>query len=547
MTAVAIAPLGRTEVLQWLAPAPVWDDLSVGAGASGLARPWIAELTRDSFMDDVTAMLAGTVGTPADLATLEPEARAGGGSTGPYRLFQPLSERYYLVCATLACRRPGIPDHAVDATAGEATTFVVRRIAADGSEHAYVPATGGGDWVAATGADLVAGEEQHPMHPMPVAPYSTGGTTAALGLDRDTGIGRTVFVGYVPVAIGEQTLRPMPDPAGALAALRAHPPAGLVVPDPILSWLFARVIDPWVRLAPPKPQPPNGAYGSLFLLLELGDWLDEHLRPVHDAIKNGSSLTGAYDALLDGLDGISVPLTGGGSVSLRQAIKDTLPYRALLDGDDIAGPPAGYDLRNASNLGTWLGSTPTAGSLAHLAQAALAVAPVDAELPPELAGMIKERPAPVAGSPTGSGQTYVIRTVFEHAPCRPVLSAPTHDFELARALDPDAPARQILLQMPDLNSLRKAKRGVAIETPPSLQRMLARVTPEMMKGDPPGADPGLQLGWICSFSLQIIFLVAFIVMFIFLILLNIVFWWMPFLKICFPIPVPPSSSNGPTP
>ena len=44
---------------------------------------------------------------------------------------------------------------------------------------------------------------------------------------------------------------------------------------------------------------------------------------------------------------------------------------------------------------------------------------------------------------------------------------------------------------------------------------------------------------ICAFSLAIIFLVAFIVMFIFLIILNIVFWWLPFLKICFPIPRSP--------
>ena len=74
-----------------------------------------------------------------------------------------------------------------------------------------------------------------------------------------------------------------------------------------------------------------------------------------------------------------------------------------------------------------------------------------------------------------------------------------------------------------------------------------RVTPDLMKGSGLGSDPGLQLGMICSFSLQIIFLVAFIVMFIFLILLNIVFWWLPFLKICFPIPVKPAPSKGPTP
>ena len=41
---------------------------------------------------------------------------------------------------------------------------------------------------------------------------------------------------------------------------------------------------------------------------------------------------------------------------------------------------------------------------------------------------------------------------------------------------------------------------------------------------------------ICSFSIPIITICAMIVLFIFVILLNIVFFWMPFLKICFPLP-----------
>ena len=73
------------------------------------------------------------------------------------------------------------------------------------------------------------------------------------------------------------------------------------------------------------------------------------------------------------------------------------------------------------------------------------------------------------------------------------------------------------------------------------------MTPKILKEE--GLDQGLevQLGKICSLSLQIIMLVAFIVMFIFLILLNIVFWWLPFLKICFPVPMPASTTKGPKP
>jgi hypothetical protein len=170
------------------------------------------------------------------------------------------------------------------------------------------------------------------------------------------------------------------------------------------------------------------------------------------------------------------------------------------------------------------------------------------QVPPELQGRIKADPVADAGTgQAGKNQAYVIRAVLSHEPCRPVLSAPTRAFELARALDADAPARPVLLQLPDINNLRKFDRGVAIEMPPSLRRMLDRVTPDILKDKGLDPDPGLQLGMICSFSLQIIFLVAFVVMFIFLILLNIVFWWMPFLKICFPVPVKPSTPAGPTP
>ena len=50
---------------------------------------------------------------------------------------------------------------------------------------------------------------------------------------------------------------------------------------------------------------------------------------------------------------------------------------------------------------------------------------------------------------------------------------------------------------------------------------------------------------ICSFSIQIICVLSFMVMFMFLIAFNIIFWWMAFLKICFPIPVPASKPKNP--
>jgi hypothetical protein len=50
------------------------------------------------------------------------------------------------------------------------------------------------------------------------------------------------------------------------------------------------------------------------------------------------------------------------------------------------------------------------------------------------------------------------------------------------------------------------------------------------------SSPSFELGFICSLSIPIITLCAFILLMIFVQLLNIVFWWLPFFKICFPIP-----------
>jgi hypothetical protein len=160
-------------------------------------------------------------------------------------------------------------------------------------------------------------------------------------------------------------------------------------------------------------------------------------------------------------------------------------------------------------------------------------------LPNDLEGLIKDDPTP---GTNGAGDRFVLYAVYEHAPCRPVVSRPSRIFTLAPAMDPDAPARKIRIQLPDINHMRRFSRGVALEMPPSLRRVVDRVHKGMLKGDDLGHDPGLELGMICSFSFQIIFLVAFLVMFIFLILFNIIFWWLPFLKICFPIPRKPRGS-----
>jgi hypothetical protein len=550
---VAPVPQHTTEQLQWLTPAPLWSG-DVGPAASGIVEPWIAELTTDEFVPEFLATLGGTGGrSPADLATTRPRATVDGTdpATGgaAYRLFQPLSRRYYLVCASLVCRRPGIPDHQLVPAANERAFFVMRQVDASGNERGLVD----GLWRPVNGQVLLPGEQEHPMHAARVAAFAAPGTAAAsLGMAAGSpASNRQVFFGYIPVAGRDALVPPITDPAQALLDVQATMPFPSPPEDPALDELIARVVQPWTALveAPTSPTGPNTSYASLFLLLDLLDWLGTHLSDVRDRIVDGTALSAGSNAqaLYDAINGLTVP-TSGGDVALDGALKAVEPKLVLVRGEDIAPPSTTYDLRASTRPATWLLGPTTSTSLAGLARAALDDIDAAPVVPPELQGLIKADPVATAGLGNSGGDvTYVIRTVLVHEPCQPVLSAPTRAFELARALDADAPARPVLLQLPDVNHLRKFNRGVAIEMPPSLRRLLDRVTPDMLKGDGLGPDPGLQLGMICSFSLQIIFLVAFIVMFIFLILLNIVFWWLPFLKICFPVPVKPSTPAGPTP
>ena len=590
MTATIAGPAGATRIttvpvprhtsddLQWLSPAPLWQagDLAgaaqqgrtpIGAGAgsavvtpTAIVQPWIVELTVDQFMARFLALCAGTDGVgPADLAATRPALAAGGGDpTNPdatYRLFQPLSRRYYLVTASLCCRRAGLPDHQPDPGEDEQAVFVVRRVDDDGTEYGHV----GAGWVAADGSTLLDGEQRFPLHAAPVAGFAAPGTPAgALGMAVGEPSTRQLLYGYIPVASRDDLVPPLADPAGELKKVQAA--MGLPNPaeHPAIVELMGRVVEPWQRLqgAPLTPNEPNIGYASMFLLLDLLDWLRTYVAPVYQAILGGATPTNPNAAaLLQGLTDQDVitlealPQTK----TMVEALDDVKDCLGLLDGSSTTTPSTTFDLRRSILNASWLSPAKDPAGLAGLALAAVTEIDDPYHVPVELAGLIKSDPvtpgvtgASASGKPTGN-QAYVIRMVLVHQPCRPLLSAPSRRFELARAMDADAPARPVLLQLPDVNDLRSFNRGVAIEMPPSLRRLLDRVTPEMMKGDGLGSDPGLQLGMICSFSLQIIFLVAFIVMFIFLILLNIVFWWLPFLKICFPVPVRPASPPGPTP
>jgi hypothetical protein len=142
-----------------------------------------------------------------------------------------------------------------------------------------------------------------------------------------------------------------------------------------------------------------------------------------------------------------------------------------------------------------------------------------------------------------SQSRYVLRCAYQRPECKPphpdVVSSPTRPFRIASFFDLDAPARSITIAMPidtSIKDLRKLRKNVSFLLSNELRSQMNRVTNMKDALDGKFADgESLDIGLLCSFSIPVITICALIVLMIFISLLNIVFWWMPFLRICFPI------------
>lgn len=153
---------------------------------------------------------------------------------------------------------------------------------------------------------------------------------------------------------------------------------------------------------------------------------------------------------------------------------------------------------------------------------------------------LSARHAQVASSP-GKYETltdqYAVRGFIRVAghdgcPDQLVWSAASERFRIAAWWDGDGPGTKITL--PDMSQLKKVKPNVSFELPPAIANLLKGDMKKLADGE--GDTSGLELGWLCSFSIPIITLCAFIVLNIFLSLFDLIFRWMLFLKICIPIP-----------
>jgi hypothetical protein len=118
-----------------------------------------------------------------------------------------------------------------------------------------------------------------------------------------------------------------------------------------------------------------------------------------------------------------------------------------------------------------------------------------------------------------------------------VWSGYTDEFTVAPWWE-SAGVRPRVIPMPDpfdRGLLRQLRPDVAFAMPASLADLMSRANLKKIDDrDRPSRQPGLD--WICGFNIPLITLCAMIVLHVFLLVLNIVFGWLPFIKICIPVP-----------
>ena len=530
--------------VEWVEPVLTWSNQ---ARLSSLRTPRVLEIRSDDFMAEFLQAMAGRA----------PHTYVAGHLARPtnnaIKLFQPLHGCFYLVMASLVCRQVGLPDRDVRRNRGESTGFVIRRQIGN-AEEGWVNVGERRGWQPVdpkTG--LTADEELLPLHPVKVCTAQTPGL-AAYRVNGDCE--RVVYHGYLPAGNRDK-----------YTATKKYLQAGSQKNEELFnsylteianddtsnvedanggfrgSEFDTRVIGPWMQYSA-LPMPPNPrdvirrAQAAYYIVVDAADFIKRALPTVWDALikfysgqpNPKAGVTGAQLNLLNRLlnenhqgewNVANSGTLGAAMYAVRDVLKDDSPFL----------------LPVAESVPTnWaLGALP--GTLKSLVIAALSETPGTAmKISNEFADLLREQVR--VPKPEGNVRYYV-RLVYTYDPdCPPYISERSETLVFARLMDGDAPARKVRIEAPRLQDLRKFKPGVGIEMDKDLRDVMNRVHKGLKDDEPLNDGPAWELGMICTFSIQIIFLVALIVMFIFLILLNIIFWWLPFLKICLPIPKP---------
>ncbi|HYG58648.1 MAG TPA: hypothetical protein VD902_11380, partial [Symbiobacteriaceae bacterium] len=519
--------------VQWLTAAPLWDLVLADKSSDRRFRqPALLRFASDSFMADLIALLganpAGLKDLVARYETWESETagwttlEAENSEKAP-KLYQPAHARFYMVAASLVCRIPGMPDRLVDTGAQEKVSFVLRRLRpvtkggtvdpkSPGTyrEHAWVPGgTRTGWFPLADPLALPDDEERLPMFSLGFA---------------DGDLKRRLHAGFIPVASRETyqaagALSPFP----TIAELKAPPsPGAEAEPDPRMSAWDPRVEGALANLNAAPTTDITAATArevSSFILYDLAEFLSEQLPTVFGWVMSPpATVPAGNDKAV--YDKLNEPM---GATTWSAALRDTWNRKAaILRGEASAYI---YNLRGLS-LPAGLKESVVA-----------ALGPIPNDLPQEQPTVPKVDP--------GAGDYYLLRCVYERPQCKgihpPAVSEATRPFQLAGFFDPDAPVRPVRVVLPadtSIAGLKRFKKGVSFLVSDKLRSQVQRFQKlkleDLDKGDV-GDEKAFDFGMICTLSIPIITICALILLFIIVQLLNIVFWWLPLLKICFPM------------
>jgi hypothetical protein len=539
-----------SERIVWRTAEPLWSEIGAGTPA-----PAVLRFAGDDFMDQfVDAVACGGDGLAAMVARDEtwrdPAAGLHPRDTAAERtavkLYQPTHERFYLVVGSLVCRRYGHPDRAVDAGADESVGYVLRRLEPKDEQHLDITASDtydeygwstavpNGAWVPATTGRLAPEEDVLPVFPVGA---------------RCGGRQRRLHAALLPVSKREafetNPVRPAPDEVDG----DDDPMAPLA--DPRLAELeplLVALLQFWDGTG--LPEGSVVLEGLFYTMVDLADWLDEHL---------DQELTSSTSAI--GLDRVFGRIDHEDGQPWRTALlraRQSEPTASFQEGSPLPAPvrPAsggGMSLENLRGAVDDLlfdrGSArpvpdePYPSQTHFFEDVAAALEARDAAETAASEAAAGTQPSVPASATTTPEGVYVARFVYQRPHCRPaerlVLSEPTRPFRFAAFHDPDAPGRPVRIALPvdtSPGALRRFPKNVSIVLSSQLRRQMQRVNEETLRDGSLGSGGGVSFGMLCTLSIPIITICALILLMIIVSILNIVFWWLPLFKICIPLP-----------
>lgn len=516
---------------------------------SGAPQGGFADVIHTSRSDKWTQSLLADLEAPdwqAKIRAMQNERRADG-TTGLLELHLPTHKRFQIALFELVCKRPGNPR--LDPKAITGSGMVLRRL------HPTVSNTYQ-SWLTLDGRHLgwQAASESRDYDPDAAQRRNCHKANAAIraaiakakpnGDQASEAIfplhvapprvcearGKTILFGMIPVASSE-TEDKLPDPLNYAAMpnddrsemvrhLSSYLKARPLLPMPKAGQLLNRDWAP-LTVSAPRPDPDKPAE-------EPSAPEDSRLRSLGIFLHQLSSELGMFGngpkalTLRNLLAAIRLPTQKSQNGQILDSI-DALTFvtkakSVLLEGanDIVLAMPLEWPAISAD-----LGSRLTNAALDCLSE------------------QFADQRTP-AGKFERKNARYAIKAfvrVRGHGDCPDRISwtsGYSEPFRILEWWEGDGPRTKISL--PAMDQLRKMKPNVTFEVPPSISAILQGDMKKLGKGEDPGS--GMEIGWLCSFSIPIITLCAFIVLHIFLSLLDFIFRWMLWIKICLPIPKP---------